>query len=72
MTAQYAAVAEKISKFLDIVNNRSADEKMAVKPLMIQSLDTTARTLYRTTTGMINASTAKTVAIDLDTDISLD
>ena len=72
MTAQYAAVAENISKFLDNVNKRSAEEKMAVNALMIQSLDATAWTLYRTTMGTISASTAKTVAMDLDTARSFD
>jgi hypothetical protein len=42
MTAQYAAVAEKISKFLDKVSKRSADVNMTVKPSMTHNLDATA------------------------------
>ena len=42
MTAQYAAVAEKISKFLERVSQHRVEEKRAVKLAMTQSLDAMA------------------------------
>jgi TPP-dependent indolepyruvate ferredoxin oxidoreductase alpha subunit len=58
ITAQYAAVAEKISKFRVWVK-QSAAEKIVVNAAMAQSLDPVFSTLYNTTIGIVRVATAK-------------
>jgi hypothetical protein len=58
MTAQYAAVAEKISK-LRVCVKHSAAENVAVNITIAQSLEPMLSTWYKTTIGMVSVATAK-------------
>lgn len=58
MTAQYAAVAEKISK-LRVCVKQSDAENVAVKITIAQSLEIMFSTLYNTTIGTVSVATAK-------------
>ena len=58
MTAQYAAVAENISKFRVWVMH-SAPENMAVKITITHSLLSIFSMLYKTAIGMVKVATAR-------------
>lgn len=72
MTAQYAAVAEKISQLRDDVNQQSAEEKTPVKAAMTQSRVGTALTVYSMPMGTTRVATAKIVVSARETATTLD
>jgi hypothetical protein len=72
MTAEYAAVAEKISWFLEVVSQQREEEKTVVNAAMIQSLDAMDWTLYRTAMGTTSVITARTLVVARENENSLD